>query len=83
MAERTERRYRRLFEPLHRLVWTWPRARHQGMSRRELVRERATLLPRYLRSLLDSMSNHIAKRVNWRPEITSNATRTTVAMGIE
>ena len=25
------------------------------------------------------MSNHIAKRVNWRPEMTSTATRTTVA----
>ncbi len=37
----------------------------------------------YLRSLLLSMSNHMAKSVNWSPEITSSATRTTVAMGIE
>ena len=37
----------------------------------------------YRRSLLLSMSNHIAKSVNWSPEMTSSATRTTVAIGIE
>ncbi len=37
---------------------------------------------RYLRSLFASMSNHIAKRVNWLPEIRSSATRTIVGVVI-
>ncbi len=36
----------------------------------------------YLRSLLDSMSNHMAKSRSWRPEITRRATRTIVAAGM-
>ena len=36
----------------------------------------------YLRSLLDSMSNHMAKSKSWSPEITRRATRTMVAEGI-
>ena len=37
----------------------------------------------YLRSLFDSMSNHMAKSVNWEPKISSSATRTPVAAVIE
>ena len=48
-----------------------------------LARGRSTRLAGYFRSLFDSMSNHMANSVNWSPEITSSATRTTVAMGIE
>jgi hypothetical protein len=36
----------------------------------------------YFRSLFDSMSNHMAKSVSCMPEMSSSATRTTVATGI-
>ncbi len=42
----------------------------------------ATDLPPQRRSLFDSMSNHIANSVNWKPEIRSRATRTIVAAGM-
>ena len=38
--------------------------------------------PAQRRSLFDSMSNHIAKSVNWLPEIRSSATRTIVGVVI-
>ncbi len=37
---------------------------------------------RYFRSLLDSMSNHMAKSVNWEPDTSSSATSTIVAVVI-
>ena len=60
----------------------------RGTSQRprgEAAADDAALAPEpnsYLRSLFDSMSNHIAKSVNWLPEISSSATRTIVGVVI-
>ena len=56
--------------------------RHVEKVRRFDRRTRPASALRYLRSLLDSMSNHMAKSRSWSPEITSRATRTMVADGI-
>jgi len=69
--------------PWHPPSDTLPRRMQPGGAQRCVSRARPDRAPApQRRSLFDSRSNHIAKSVNWLPEIRSSATRTIVGVVI-